>query len=1229
MMANITKGFYYLIFILFFGNNIYCQVLIDVDLNPNGRILDVAVDPNNNFYIVVGDFTQIGGVAANHIAFIDRTTMQVDINNTNNFTSIDGTIKNVEYIRINTAYTGINWTDFIFFSGDFTQVNGVSNLGICRLQFQDPNSIVDSYHLTTWNYFGFSYNNGSQFGINDLYLKNDTLICAGNFKYTPENTNFPPEYNIVALKLTNSIPNTLTYPNVTRINSMFNNTSNYDGVDRLYWTFKKGISINNQYFFHASYTYNNPETEMVFKFDELGNYTGLPLAGLPSEDFKYGFEILNVDDTIIMVSGHIPTDVDSIKTDYYKLDGSPYVDAGCTTIDPFINYGNLCSSSKSFSTLISYKTNNVYYVKKTGILNAIGLKKFDFDDSNLAYDEKVSEIQTSLTVNFFSHLYMNIEDNVLFLSKQGINHVLTDGWGGPIGQPVYNSYINNLTMFCLEPRDIPFFVEFDSLVCPGDTALYQLPFDNQTDGFIVEFTGTGVDIVANNFGNEDLKDTVNSLNFNIHILNNFTAGDLKVYPYSTCNNLTADGIYAIGKPIVKHIGYTTMPNIYVTLDTTLNCLRDTVLLNGYSDSANVVYHWQNDIGGVGTLGQDTIITNNNFSISTPNTLNFIFQVTDTIFHCYNTDTVSVLLDTITPNINIPTMGPAYDITCVVDTVLVPFNSDSNNVSYFWSNGVDTTYNDTTILATSLGNYNAYVQYNINGCIKQSSFYVSENTIPPTTGLIGFNSVSSIVPLDTITCINDTLIYICTSSTPNTVAQWYDDNLNLTGNDTIAITNGNQYSFLVLDTINGCTTDKVIIIDEFTTLPVVSLSNNNLLLNCSTDSIILFASTITIDTTFEWTNPNTTVTNNDSIITGSTGWHYITVTRNDNGCEYKDSIEVVYEPTIDLIVNDTLVCDSINVDLTVGYVGNLITNPLYLWDNAQNTITATYNSGNDSIAIINVLADNGCMGSDTINIATPQRVQISIDSYAPCDGWDSGQLVINVTSGTSPFKYAINNGALQFNPQFQNLNVDDYLITVSDSLGCLYNFTTEVTPNGLIPTPNFIFSTYNIQADTIVLINVSSPQTDSVLWVFPPEITVMDDANINAPVIILPDTGVFSIEMQALYGTCNFSKTKLIYSSEFDTTIANVYNQNGIKSVELYPNPNTGVFSVNIEFYKKQNAITIVQDMTGYTLYYQETDESSLTFTHQIDLGADILPGTYILKVASEFDSFYVTFIINN
>jgi len=159
-----------------------------------------------------------------------------------------------------------------------------------------------------------------------------------------------------------------------------------------------------------------------------------------------------------------------------------------------------------------------------------------------------------------------------------------------------------------------------------------------------------------------------------------------------------------------------------------------------------------------------------------------------------------------------------------------------------------------------------------------------------------------------------------------------------------------------------------------------------------------------------------------------------------------------------------------------------------------------------------------------------------------------------------------------------------------------------------------------------VVDVSNPPADSVDWQFSEELEYIGDLD-GSPLVILPETGSFLITMNAYYGECLVSVTKEVFVSEFDSTYATFNNQNGIQSLNLYPNPTTGSFTLTVEFYKKQRVSISIQDMIGYSYDERVLDEID-SLEENFDLDYDAVNGTYVVRIVAEYDSAYITFVLS-
>ena len=298
----------------------------------------------------------------------------------------------------------------------------------------------------------------------------------------------------------------------------------------------------------------------------------------------------------------------------------------------------------------------------------------------------------------------------------------------------------------------------------------------------------------------------------------------------------------------------------------------------------------------------------------------------------------------------------------------------------------------------------------------------------------------------------------------------------------------------------------------------------------------------------------------------------------------------------------------------------------MWNNGTITANANYTAGDDPFAIIEINGDGGCYGTDTIFISTPPYPIINFQGFQPCSSGSSGSIVASPISGWAPFEYSVDNGiTYQSSGTINGLDIGTYDILVKDSLECEYPFQATIDITSQVATPQFLFSTYNYTGDTIIVIDVSNPPADSVDWSFSSEIVELWQNDTSA-LILLPDTGSFFVNMDAWFGTCLSSLSKEVFVSELDTTLADNFYSNGIKSIELYPNPNDGTFTLEVEFHTAQNAILDIYNVTP-TIYEHIEYTGTTLIMESIIMPPEALSGGYIIRIISDYDSAYIPFTL--
>ena len=1158
-MSNIIKGFYIAIFAFFISSQANCQAIIGngTNLDVNGEVYSVKEIPFfGGYYVVVGNFTNAGGIAVNNIAFLNKTTLQFEP--VNIVSSIDGAITDVGF----GTFTIVNPNAFILYvSGTFNNINGQPRNGMASFFVSEGNaSQLNGFTLNSWD-------PGLDLEVRDIEQRNDTLFFAGRFGYVNNGVG-PNDFR----------------PGIAAINS------EYGTVLDIFDTSNpcvQGGQGDNKIILGKSHIYEAGYTDESFYRRTYGGCKDNSMPGQGAITFVGGAGTFNFGGKDIAIVR------DSVIAGIYLPDiGQLEV----LTYNQGAEYPVPTSANIVYKTVASYKE-RFYFGREltggfiTGTISAVGPSGQEWVSIGMfeSFPDYLQE-----------HLF--VQNNILFGSIPGTYSV---GFSGTR---------TGLFAYCLDPEDAKDFTVFDTTICQGDTVTYTIPAAEYADGYEWDFSGTGTHVNYQVLPIANSGETAGP-SVDIIFFENFTPGSLTCTPYSTCGGLTDGGARVYSEPVSINIGTNPLPNASAGSDTLINCYEPIVDLIGFSDTASITYSWKEAADPSFTLINPFTVTDSG---------QYVLKVTRPN-GCAMFDTVSVVMDTISPTFDPVTPG----ILGCGDSIylLGHCNNLTDTLSWWQKTGTSDTLGNPGV-ATTIGNYDFYTINLTNGC-KDSlnpNIYVDQNSDPPNIELTGYASIPLLGnSLETITCATPTFNIQAYSDTANTSVDFVDINLLNPQGNAITVDTAGTFYLLATNNNNNCTHTTQILFDIDKTLPTITIDATSNL-NCSNDSLLLNGSTISLDTNLVWTATSISPSANPVWI-NTQDTYTLTITKNSNGCSAIDSVTIIQDNSIDIMTSsDTVVCETYPADLSASYVGT-ISGINYNWNNGNTTSSSTYIGGTDQYGIIEITGDAGCYGIDTIFIDTPPQPVISFQGFQPCGTGSTGSIVATPISGWAPFEYSLDGGiTFQTSTTLGGLDLGNYVVTVKDTLACNYDFPVTISVTSALASPDFIFSTYNAQWDTVIVIDVSNPSPDSVFWTFSPEITYIGEDN-GSPLIILPDTGVFSVTMDAYYGTCLSSETKLIYADLLDTADANLYNSNGIKSVDLYPNPTNGTFTIDVEFYKEQNVTISVNDMSGLVYNYLEFQDTD-SISESITIDASAINGTYVLRVASEFDSAFISFILN-
>ena len=190
--------------------------------------------------------------------------------------------------------------------------------------------------------------------------------------------------------------------------------------------------------------------------------------------------------------------------------------------------------------------------------------------------------------------------------------------------------------------------------------------------------------------------------------------------------------------------------------------------------------------------------------------------------------------------------------------------------------------------------------------------------------------------------------------------------------------------------------------------------------------------------FVWNDSSTA----DNLSNVAGGLYSLTVL-DSNNCIFVDSIQVI-EPT-EIQISSTTIDVSCynNMD---GFVMLNVSGgtPSYLYslDAGPYQSSAVYNNLDTGIHEFNVLDANNCQNSVSVVIEQPDSIFFSNINIVDvqCFGDTNGSVSVQAFGGLLPYLYSIDFGGQQSTGTFSNLAAEQYILSVTDSNGCLFEDT---------------------------------------------------------------------------------------------------------------------------------------------------------------------------------------------
>lgn len=519
------------------------------------------------------------------------------------------------------------------------------------------------------------------------------------------------------------------------------------------------------------------------------------------------------------------------------------------------------------------------------------------------------------------------------------------------------------------------------------------------------------------------------------------AGTYYVEATGTCGTVASNSVVLVVNP--KPVASFTSG--------TVNCTNGPVQFNNTStiSSGSInTYNW--------SFGNTLTSTNVNPSTTYASTGNYNVQLIISSFEgCL--DTASAQITVVAgPTVTASTLTPAI---CEGGNAIL---TASGATTYAWQANPTLSGTTGTSVTATPANTTTYtvIGSESNGCSSSASVTVTVNPNP----VLSFNQSPAAL------CGPQTAsIYVSGADTYNWVT---DPTITQNFGDSILInpTTSTVYSVTGTITTTGCATSTNYTVSI---LPLPQVNLGSVISVCDGNTVILNAGNGFV--TYAWNTGDTM----QSISTDSAGIYSVIVT-DANGCSGTDDVAVVINPNpVVNLGNNVTSCSNQTVTLNAG-------NGFVSYDWSNGATTQTINPTNTGNYIVNVLDNNGCVGTDTVFVTINQApiINLGADTTICLNGrityffpgytstvWSTGETTTSIVLIGDSLNLGANTISLTVTDANTCTGTDEIVITVSECVGVeetVFSDGINLYPN---PSRNFVNINVNKELSGDVMLMV--------------------------------------------------------------------------------------------------------------------------------------------------------------
>jgi hypothetical protein len=164
--------------------------------------------------------------------------------------------------------------------------------------------------------------------------------------------------------------------------------------------------------------------------------------------------------------------------------------------------------------------------------------------------------------------------------------------------------------------------------------------------------------------------------------------------------------------------------------------------------------------------------------------------------------------------------------------------------------------------------------------------------------------------------------------------------------------------------------------------------------------------------------------------------------------------------------------------------------------------------------------------------------------------------------------------------------------------------------------------------TVVLIDISWPLPDNITWNLPQQMIRLEDYG-DILYGKFDENGYYDVSLTATLGECraDITKTIRIYGDDDDIMEeGRLGHESFVKTFSLFPNPNEGLFDVEVEFLEESPMLLTVWNTLTAKKIGQMQDSGATAYLKHVDL-RPLSAGPYTIRLDYSKGTKYLRFIV--